>query len=53
METKKMKENAVRHWYWSQPENGWSIEECEQLAAEVLCGTQNKTWTTDWIAWLR
>lgn len=31
METKETEKENRPCWYWSQPENGWSIEDCEMM----------------------
>lgn len=34
METMKKEKKRVKMWHWNQPENGLSIEDCEQIAEE-------------------
>lgn len=40
METKEKDVKQPMLWYWSQPEGGMSVEECEAIAREIV---QQKT----------
>lgn len=56
METKEMKPTTTAkslRWYWSQPENGRSIEDCERIATENRHDIPDRRWDRDWICWMR
>lgn len=56
METKEMKPTTTAkslRWYWSQPENGRSIEDCERIATANRHDIPDRRWDRDWICWMR
>ncbi len=56
METKEMKPTTTAkglRWYWSQPENGRSIEDCEQIISSYCREAKPSRWQRDWICWIR
>ena len=56
IETKEMKPTATAkslRWYWSQPENGRSIEDCEQIISSYCREAKPSRWQRDWICWIR
>lgn len=40
MEQKENKKKRVNMWHWNQPEQGMSIEDCEQLVDEFRLSIQ-------------
>lgn len=36
METKKKEKEQPKLWYWCQPEEGLSIEDCEEMVKEFV-----------------
>lgn len=48
MEQKENKKKRVNMWHWNQPEQGMSIEDCEQLVDEFRLSIQKLRLTRRW-----
>ena len=52
METTKRENQVPMLWYWSVPENGMDIEDCEMIAKENLVNCQINRYRDMYIAFI-
>lgn len=52
METEEREKQTPMLWYWSVPENGMDMEDCEKIVKENLTNRQNNKYMDMYIAFV-
>ncbi|WP_455638834.1 hypothetical protein [Parabacteroides sp.] len=52
MKTEERENKAPMLWYWSVPENGMDMEDCEKIAKEISNNQQKNKYMNMYIAFV-
>ena len=53
MKTEEREKKAPMLWYWSVPENGMDMEDCEKIAKEISNNQQKNKYMNMYIAFVQ